>query len=85
MPRPREPKVPEAFDTSRLVTADAVRFLVATNPRFQGISDALLAKQLKLSAGYVGMVMSGARPPTRKFLKAVGFEAVTLYQSRARR
>lgn len=82
MPRRREIKNPTIADTSRLVTADHVRWHVASNPRFQFLTDDQLGHELGLSAGYVGMVMSGARPPTNKFLNAIGFETVTLYRMR---
>lgn len=67
-------------DTSRLCTADHLRWFISTHPVWGGLTDAELGKRLKLSAGYIGMIMSGARPPTKAFLKAIKWEAVTLYQ-----
>lgn len=80
MNRRREIKTPKMADTSRLCTADHVRWAVARNPAWEYLTDAKLGDKLGLSAGYVGMILSGARPPTKKFLKAIGWEAVTLYQ-----
>jgi hypothetical protein len=80
--RPREMKAPQIVDTSRMCSADHVRWVVARNPAWEYLTDAELGEKLGLSAGYVGMILSGARPPTKKFLKAIGWEAVTLYQMR---
>lgn len=67
-------------DTSRLCSAEHLRWFVSTHPVWGGLTDAELGKKLKLSTGYVGMIMSGTRPPTKAFLKAIKWEAVTLYQ-----
>jgi hypothetical protein len=81
MGRPRREVItPQLADTSRLCTADHVRWYVNNNPAWQYMTDAQLGEELGLSAGYVGMVLSGARPPTKAFLEAIGWEEVTLYQ-----
>lgn len=83
MGRRREISMPGPVDASRLVSADHLRWYVSTHPRWGGLTDERLGEELGLTAGYVGMVMSGARTPTKAFLKAIGWEAVTLYRMKA--
>lgn len=86
MPRKREIEFPsEPPDTFRLMRTEYVRWHVANRPDLFGLTDAELGDRLGLSAGYVGMILSGARPPTKKFLDAIGWEAVTLYQPKMKR
>jgi len=81
MAKRRETPMPQRQpDTSRLCSAEHLRWFIATHPRWGGLTDARLGEELGLSAGYVGMIMSGVRPPTKAFLKAIRWEAVTLYQ-----
>lgn len=81
MPRRRESApLPKHFDQSRLCAEDHVRWYVSTNPAWEYLTDVQLGEELGLSAGYVGMIRSGARPPTKAFLEAIGWEAVTLYR-----
>lgn len=80
MAKRRTIKIPQRSDTSGLCSADELRWYIAYHPRFGGLTDERLAKVLGISAGYVGMIMSGARPPTKAFLKAIGWEAVTFYR-----
>ena len=69
-------------DVSRLCTAEHLRWFISTHPVWGGLTDVRLGEAIGLSAGYVGMIMSGARPPTKAFLEAIKWEAVTLYQMR---
>ncbi len=85
MPRRRIVPMPKDIDTSRVCAADGLRWYVATHPRFGNLTDARLGKELGLSAGYVGLIMSGKRPPTRAFLKAIGWEALQVYQMKSPR
>lgn len=66
-----------------LCSAAHLRWYVSEHPVFGDMTDAQLGKKLKISGAYIGMIMSGARPPTKKFLKAIGWEAVTLYQMKS--
>jgi hypothetical protein len=82
--RRREIKTPQIVDTSRMCSADHVRWYVGEHPVWGHLTDVELGEKLGLSAGYVGMILSGARPPTKAFLEAIGWEAVTLYQMNRR-
>lgn len=69
-----------------LFTAEELRRFVSTcrYPRDEGWTHAQIARQLKLSAGFIGMVFSGAREPSKAFLNAVGFEKVTMYRMKSK-
>lgn len=65
-----------------LVNADEIRYYL-TNVRYpsaEGWTHERIAEKLGLSAGFVGMVLSGAREPSRAFLKAAGIECIKLYR-----
>lgn len=64
-----------------LMTADVLRVCVAI--KFAGLTHAQLGERWGLSAGFVGMVLSGAREPSKAFLEAVGAERVILYRIKA--
>ncbi len=82
MNRPRQIPAPTMFDASRLCSADHLRWYVANHPVWGGLTDEKLGEKLGLSAGFVGMVLNGSRQPSKAFLDAIGWEAVTLYQMR---
>lgn len=67
---------------SDLVTADELRRYIAACrwPRQDGYTHERIAEITGLSAGFIGMVLSGAREPSKAFLEASGFERVTLYR-----
>lgn len=65
--------------THHLMTADAFRKHMRRT--FKGLSHEGIGEQLGLSAGFVGMLLSGAREPSRKVLHAMGFEKVTFYRA----
>lgn len=79
MPKRRTPKTPTETSMVGLINASELSYLLATN-RWLGLTDAEIARRTKLSAGFVGMVLNGTRRPSRAFLRAIGFEAVTLYR-----
>lgn len=79
MPKRRVPKTPTATDMRGLINATELSYLLATN-RWLSLTDAEIARRTKLSAGFVGMVLNGTRRPSRAFLKAIGFEEITLYR-----
>ncbi|WP_375782862.1 hypothetical protein ACE10Z_23395 [Bradyrhizobium sp. Pha-3] len=62
----------------RTYTADQVRKFVAEH--FRGETHETIGLTLGLSAGFVGMVLSGAREPSKAFLQAAGFERVVRYR-----
>lgn len=68
-----------------LVTADELRRYISTcrYPRENGFTHERIASTMKLSAGFVGMVLSGAREPSKAFLEAVGFERVVFYRMKS--
>jgi hypothetical protein len=65
-----------------LVTAAELRRYITTCrwPRENGYTHERIAEILGLSAGFVGMVISGAREPSKAFLEAAGFERVVFYR-----
>lgn len=81
MPRKRQAtSIPKAADTSRLINADGLRWYLSDHPVYRDMTDVQLGAKLGLSAGYVGMVRSGTRPPSKAFLDAIGWESMTLYR-----
>lgn len=69
-------------DFVALVTADHMRWYLA-ECRYEDMTDQQIGEHLGLSAGFVGMVLKGTRPPSRAFLDAAGFEKVTLYRMKS--
>jgi len=67
-----------------LFTADELRLLMkkVRFPTEEGFTHEKIARTLNCSAGFVGMVLSGARPPTKAFLHNTGFEKITMYRRR---
>ena len=80
MAKQRIVPVPVATPMIGLINASEFRWHIANHPVWGTMSDAALAKRFRVSAGFVGMVRSGSRPPSAKFLKAAGFDVVTLYR-----
>jgi hypothetical protein len=72
--------LPPLPDTSRLLDAAGVRWYLANHHVYLHMTDAQLGEHLGLSAGFVGMVRSGTRRPSKAFLDAIGWESVTLYR-----
>ena len=64
--------------TTQMMTAQMLRACVAI--KFAGMTHVELGRRLGLSAGFIGMVLSGAREPSKAFLEAVGVERITLYR-----
>lgn len=62
------------------MTAEQLRKRLAI--ALAGQTHAEIGQRLGMSAGFVGMVLSGHRPPSKKFLEAVGVERVILYRSK---
>lgn len=77
-------EAPTETNMTSLVNATYVRWYVNNHPRWGHLTDAALADELKLSAGFVGMVRSGSREPSAAFLKAIGWERVILYRMKGR-
>lgn len=77
--------VPVPAETSMvgLINASELRWHIANHPIWGTMTDIELAKRFRVSAGFIGMVRSGSRQPSKKFLKAAGFEAVTLYRMKS--
>ena len=61
-----------------LLTADEFRSVFVR--RFEGMTHAEIGELLQLSAGFVGMVLTGHREPSKAFLNAVGYERVIFYR-----
>lgn len=80
MPRRRQIEMPTRPDLTGLHSADELRWLISQHPEFHGMTDAELGRRLNLTAGFVGMVLSGTRAPSKAFLDAIGWEATTLYR-----
>lgn len=70
---------------SPCITADEVRAEVESKRADRGLTHEAMAADTGLSAGFIGMVLSGAREPSKAFLKAFGYERVTLYRRKAKR
>jgi hypothetical protein len=83
MAKPRVVPTPTETPMVGLINASELRWHIANHPVWGIMTDAALAKRFRVSAGFVGMVRSGSRPPSEKFLKAAGFEAVTLYRMKS--
>lgn len=63
------------------ITADEFRkFLRVKYPREDGWTHERIGEKLKLSAGFVGMLLNGTRRPSKAVLKALKMEAVTTYR-----
>ncbi len=64
-----------------LLTAEQfVRLLQMDFPREDGWTHAKIGERLGLSAGFVGMLLSGHRKPSKAVLDARGMEAVVFYR-----
>lgn len=50
--------------------------------QFLGASHEVIGRELGLSAGFVGMVLSGSREPSKAVLDAMGMERISFYQRR---
>lgn len=63
------------------VNADEFRqWLRERYPQENGWTHESIGEKLGISAGFVGMLLSGARRPSRAALKALKMEAVTFYR-----
>lgn len=62
----------------KLMTADRLRAYAAH--KFEGLTHEHIGRKLGLSAGFVGMILSGAREPSKAFLKAIGAERIAFYR-----
>jgi hypothetical protein len=71
---------PPIPDMSMLMDAAGLRWYLAYHPVYRHMTDTQLGEKLNLSAGFVGMIRSGTRNPSRAFLDAIGWESVTLYR-----
>lgn len=74
--------VPTPTDFSGLLNADELRWHVEVMrfPIEDGFTHERIAQETGLTAAFVGMVLSGAREPSKAFLKAIGFERIMLYR-----
>jgi hypothetical protein len=63
------------------ITADEFRrWLRQRYPREDGWTHVQIGKKLRLSAGFVGMLLDGTRAPSKAALDALKMEAVTFYR-----
>lgn len=63
---------------SRLLTADQVRKRVATDHK--GRSYGEIGRQFNITDEFARAVLKGLREPSKKFLKAAGYERVVRYR-----
>jgi hypothetical protein len=49
-------------------------------PEHDGWTHEKIGERTRLSAGFIGMILSGAREPSKAILDAVGFERVVFYR-----
>lgn len=75
--KPVRPGPPADF--TGLVTAQELRHYIA-NCRCEYQTYEQIADEMYLTPSFVGMVLNGAREPSKAFLDAAGFERVTLYR-----
>lgn len=63
------------------ITAAEFRILLRNRyPRENGWTHKRIGKELRLSAGFVGMLLNGTRAPSEAALKALKMEGVTFYR-----
>ena len=66
----------------KLFTAD--QFREQLRERFPNWSHEAMGEALEISAGFVGLVLSGDREPSRKITDAMGFERIVYYRRKAK-
>jgi transcriptional regulator with XRE-family HTH domain len=66
--------------TDTLLSADDLRAEIERSRQRRNLTHDAMARTTGLSAGFIGMVLSGAREPSKAFLEAFGYERVTFYK-----
>lgn len=85
MPKRQPTKKPPRPQLKGLLSADELRWELTTKTfPADKYTDALIAAKLKISDGFAGMILSGTRAPSVKFLKAIGMERVVFYRKVAK-
>ena len=81
MNRKREIETPtDPADNSHHASAHYVRWWMQQHPKWGAMTDEMIGKDLGFTGSYVGMVLCGQRPLSKKFIKAIGWEIVSFYR-----
>jgi hypothetical protein len=72
----------DPHDNYHHASSTYVRWWMSQHQKWGGMTDEMLGKEFGFTGSYVGMVLSGARPLSKKFLKAIGWERVIFYRKR---